>query len=139
DESIYGLPDIERAAGLRAAAYIKVKLMKLGDIDALAASIARIRELGMKPVLGNGVACDIGCWMEACVAARLIDNAGEMNGYLKACGSLLHEPPPFHDGAIQLLPDYCPTLDRDALEQYTEDRWIAPAARKSPAATKEPL
>lgn len=137
DESIYGLADIERAADLGAAKYIKLKLMKLATLDALAAAITRIRTLGMQPVLGNGVACDIGCWMEACVAARLIDNAGEMNGYLKACGSLLHEPPPFREGAIQLLPDYRPTLDRDALERYTEDRWVASAARKSPVTAKE--
>jgi L-alanine-DL-glutamate epimerase-like enolase superfamily enzyme len=140
DESIYGLQDIERAAGLAAAAYIKVKLMKLGDIDALAASIARIRELGMKPVLGNGVACDIGCWMEACVAARLIDNAGEMNGYLKASRSLLREPPLFRDGAIQLAPGYRPVLDPDAIDRYAIDRWSgAVSDNKSTIRMKEPI
>jgi L-alanine-DL-glutamate epimerase-like enolase superfamily enzyme len=139
DESIYGLPDIERAAGLRAAAYIKVKLMKLGSVDALAASISRIRELGMKPVLGNGVACDLGCWMEACVAARLIDNAGEMNGYLKACGSLLREPPPFRDGAIQLAPGYRPVLDPEAIDRYATDRWSGAVSHsRSTIAMKEP-
>ncbi len=33
DESIYGLDDIRRAADLKAARYIKVKLMKLGGLD----------------------------------------------------------------------------------------------------------
>ena len=54
-----------------------------GQPRALARGIRRIREFGMEPVLGNGVACDIGCWMEACVARTLIDNAGEMNGFLR--------------------------------------------------------
>jgi L-alanine-DL-glutamate epimerase-like enolase superfamily enzyme len=125
DESIYGVRDIERAAELKAAAYIKLKLMKMGSLDALAAAIDRIRALGMKPVLGNGVACDVGCWMEACIAARHIDNAGEMNGYLKARGTLLRNPPAFRDGAIQLEPGYRPALDEAVLKEYTVDRWTA--------------
>lgn len=64
DESIYGLADIEKAARLKAATYVKLKLMKLVTLRALSQAIERIRELGMKPVLGNGVACDPGCWME---------------------------------------------------------------------------
>ena len=91
DESIYGLEEIQRAADLRAARYIKLKLMKLGSMQALGAALERIRALGMRPVLGNGVACDLGCWMEACVAARHIDNAGEMNGFLRAKAGLLTE------------------------------------------------
>src|SRR6202008_1860267 len=53
DESSFGLPDIEKAAKLKAAAYIKLKLMKMVTLKELSAGIARIRELGMKPVLGN--------------------------------------------------------------------------------------
>lgn len=128
DESIYGVADIERAAESKAAAFIKVKLMKLATLDRLAAAIARIRELGMQPVLGNGVACDVGCWMEACVAAELIDNAGEMNGYLKACGTLLREPPAYRDGAIELAADYRPALDREAVDRYTVARWQGTAS-----------
>jgi L-alanine-DL-glutamate epimerase-like enolase superfamily enzyme len=116
DESIYGIEDIERAAAQQAAAYIKVKLMKMTTLAALVASIDRIRALGMKPVLGNGVACDLGCWMEACVAARCIDNAGEMNGYLKARSPLLNCPLEFRQGAIQLQPDFRPALDRARIE-----------------------
>ena len=70
DESIYDIADIERAAAEHACAFVKVKLMKFVGLDALAAAIERIRALGMQPVLGNGVACDISCWMEACVAHR---------------------------------------------------------------------
>jgi L-alanine-DL-glutamate epimerase-like enolase superfamily enzyme len=121
DESIYGMADIERAAELRAASYVKLKLMKLATIDRLEAAIGRIRALGMHPVLGNGVACDVGCWMEACVAARTIDNAGEMNGYLKACDRLLTQPLPFDRGAIVLEPGFAPALDAQRLARYRVD------------------
>ncbi|MGE3680031.1 MAG: mandelate racemase/muconate lactonizing enzyme family protein [Burkholderiales bacterium] len=118
DESIYGMADIERAAALEAAAYIKLKLMKLGSLEALAQALARIRSLGMEPVLGNGVACDLGCWMEACIAARHIRNAGEMNGFLKPRGALLATPLDVRDGAIQLDPAFSPRLARERMEPF---------------------
>ena len=110
DESIYGLAEIQRAADLGAARYIKLKLMKLGSLDALGNALERIRALGMKPVLGNGVACDLGCWMEACVAARHIDNAGEMNGFLRTRGGLLTEALEVRAGALVLKPGFAPKL-----------------------------
>jgi L-alanine-DL-glutamate epimerase-like enolase superfamily enzyme len=115
------MPDIERAAELRAARYIKLKLMKLATIDRLEAAIARTRALGMQPVLGNGVACDVGCWMEACVAARTIDNAGEMNGYLKARDRLFTQPLPFDGGDIVLEPGFAPRLDAQRLARHRVD------------------
>jgi L-alanine-DL-glutamate epimerase-like enolase superfamily enzyme len=125
DESIYGMPDIERAAELKAATYIKLKLMKLITLEALASGIDRIRTLGMKPVLGNGVAGDPGCWMEGCVAARKIDNAGEMNGWLKARGPLFREPLGFANGAMQIPAHWTPALDPEALERFGADRFVA--------------
>ena len=110
DESIYGLEEIERAAELEAARYIKLKLMKLGSLEALGEALERIRALGMKPVLGNGVACDLGCWMEACVAARHIDNAGEMNGFLRARAGLLTQELEVRGGALILKPGFEPKL-----------------------------
>ena len=118
DESIYGMADIERAAELQAARYIKLKLMKLGTLRALGEALARIRALGMAPVLGNGVACDLGCWMEACVAARHIDNAGEMNGFLKVKARILSEELELRDAAIRLKPGFAPRLAAQALEPY---------------------
>lgn len=115
DESIYGLADIERAAELRAARYIKLKLMKLGGLSRLSHAIETIRNCGMEPVLGNGVACEIGCWMEACVARSHITNAGEMNGFLKPDAPLLENPLPFTDGAVRLEPDFTPRIDTAAL------------------------
>lgn len=115
DESIYSEHDIERAATLQAARYIKVKLMKFGTLARLAQAIDRIRALGMQPVLGNGVANEPGCWMEACIAARSIDNAGEMNGFLKPALRLLRDPLRFSHGAIHLDPAQLPQLDMEAV------------------------
>jgi L-Ala-D/L-Glu epimerase len=118
DESIYGLEEIERAAELRAARYLKLKLMKLGSLDALGQALERIRALGMNPVLGNGVACDLGCWMEACVAARHIDNAGEMNGFLRARAGLLAQPLEVRSGALVLKPGFEARLARERLAPF---------------------
>jgi L-alanine-DL-glutamate epimerase-like enolase superfamily enzyme len=121
DESIYGLQDIRRAAELGAARFIKVKLMKLGSLRRLAEAIELIRALDMEPVLGNGVACEIGCWMEALVARTGIRNAGEMNGYLKQSVPLLANPPRFSAGAMQLEPAYKPELDHSAIARLARD------------------
>jgi o-succinylbenzoate synthase len=118
DESIYGLTDIERAAREGTASFIKVKLTKFCSLARLTGAIQRIRQLGMQPVLGNGVACDPGCWMEACIAARHIDNAGEMNGYLKAQGSLLVHPPTVVNGDMVIDTAHTPELNRDALKRF---------------------
>jgi L-Ala-D/L-Glu epimerase len=131
DESIYGLADIDKAARLEAATYLKLKLMKLVTLAALSKAIDRIRELGMKPVLGNGVACDPGCWMEGCIAARKIDNAGEMNGFLKARSSLIENGLEFRDGAMQLKAGYAPRLDRTAVEAYAIESFSFGGAKRT--------
>ena len=118
DESIYGEREIEEAARRGAARFIKVKLMKLRSLERLESAIARIRALGMVPVLGNGVAADLGCWMEACVAARSIDNAGEMNGFLKPRARLFAEPLAFRDGAIEIPARWRPRIDMEAVERH---------------------
>lgn len=121
DESIYGLDDIRKAKELNAAKYIKVKLMKFGTMKNLVDSILLIKKLGMKAVLGNGVATDIGCWMEAIVAAKHIENAGEMNGFLKPKNSILINPLTFSDGSIGLHKDYKPILNMDVIDNSTID------------------
>ena len=122
DESIYTLADVDRAAELGCASFIKFKLMKAGGLSKLAAALAHIRALGMTPVLGNGVACDLGCWMEACVAARVIDNAGEMNGFLKTSQSLFCEPLEVDKGAVVVPQGYSPEIDEQAIERFAVDR-----------------
>ncbi|MPZ44314.1 MAG: mandelate racemase [Betaproteobacteria bacterium] len=121
DESIYSMADVEKAAALRCAQFIKVKLMKFVTQESLAAAIGRIRALGMTPVLGNGVACDLGCWLEALVAAEHIDNAGEMNGFLKTGAALLDRPLVFESGAIQLEHGYLPGVNMEQLKRYCVD------------------
>jgi len=115
DESIYGLAEVDRAAELKAAAYIKFKLMKAGGLTRLADALGHIRAMGMEPVLGNGVAHEVGCWMEACVARSGIRNAGEMNGFLKPRDRILARPLAFTDGALVLEPGFIPTLDAAAV------------------------
>jgi L-alanine-DL-glutamate epimerase-like enolase superfamily enzyme len=132
DESIYGLADIEKAARLQAATYLKLKLMKLVTLAALSKAIDRIRQLGMKPVLGNGVACDPGCWMEGCIAARQIDSAGEMNGFLKARSPLIENALAFGNGAMQLKAGYAPHVDRAALDTYAIESFSFGHARPGP-------
>jgi L-Ala-D/L-Glu epimerase len=121
DESIYTEREIDRVAELGAAAFVKVKLMKFTSVARLEAAIARIRALGLKPVLGNGVATDLGCWMEACVASRCIDNAGEMNGFLKPRSRLLADELVFRDGAIEIPAGWRPRLDIAGLNSLSKD------------------
>jgi len=127
DESIYGAADIDRAADLRCAAMVKLKLMKTGGLDALTNGLDHIRRRGMHGVLGNGVAGDIGCWMEACVAARMLDNAGEMNGFLKPRTRLFEVPMSLQAGELVLAPagsaaGNAVLPDWDALHGHTLER-----------------
>jgi len=128
DESIYGMDDIERAAETKAAAYIKLKLMKAGSLDRLAEGLKRIRALGMTPVLGNGVASDVGCWMEGCVARVYIANAGEMNGFLKPVSHLFRNPIAVKEGGMVLEKGPMPSLNEHAIAAATEETASFPAA-----------
>lgn len=110
DESIYGLEDIKRAAAL-GAGFVKLKLMKMVSLTALAEGLTLIRDLGMEPILGNGVASDLGCWMEACVARHNITNAGEMNGFLRQQSSLAAVPMTVERGEMQLQAGQALALD----------------------------
>lgn len=118
DESIRVLEDIDRAAGIEGVRYVKVKLKKMGGVRALKESLDRIRRLGMRPVLGDGVSAEISAWMEACVARSTIDNAGEMNGFLKTSERLFDEPLPFAHGSILLAPGYRPRINRKAVFRH---------------------
>ena len=116
DESIYGPAEIERAAESGSARFVKLKLMKAGSLAALAEQLTRIRDLGMEPVLGNGVAADPGCWMEACIARTHISNAGEMNGFLKPHQVLFADPIRMDRGAMVLTPGKPDLIEDGALD-----------------------
>ena len=132
DESIYGPDDIDRAAELGAARFAKLKLMKLGGLTRLADGLARIERLGMIPVLGNGVAADPGCWMEACVAGHCLSNAGEMNGFLKPRQPLFKRPLTVTEGAMVMEPGP-PEIDPIALEAQTLETVRFPADQATQA------
>lgn len=121
DESILSLDDIARAAELKAARFIKLKLMKVGGLSRLVKALDYIRAHEMEPVLGNGVAGDIGCWMEACVASQMVSTTGEMNGSLKPICSLLKTPLTIAEGHVVLEPGYAPELDLNAVSAVTVD------------------
>ena len=119
DESIYGIADIARAAAIPGVGFVKLKLKKIGSVDMLVAALGEIRSRGLTPVLGDGVSIEIGCWMEACVARHTIDNAGEMNGFLKTKARLFQTPLEFEGGAIGVPAGYRPRLDSEAVERHT--------------------
>jgi L-alanine-DL-glutamate epimerase-like enolase superfamily enzyme len=119
DESIFSVDDIDRAADQGLTSYVKVKLVKFCSLSRLEQAIERIRARGLEPVLGNGVACDIGCWMETAIAARAVGNAGEMNGWLKTKQSLLANPLSLADGCVVLPAGFLPVLDREAVRRVT--------------------
>jgi L-Ala-D/L-Glu epimerase len=119
DESIYGIPEIERAAKIKGVEFVKVKLKKLGSLVRVEAALKRIAALGLVPVLGDGTATDISCWMEAGVARTTIGNAGENNGFLKLTASLFKTPLPFARGAIRLPAGWWPEIDEPYLRKVS--------------------
>lgn len=121
DESIYTLSDIDRAADLECADYIKLKLMKLGRLNTLEKGLRQISDRGMTAVLGNGVATDLGCWMELCVALGNVKTAGEMNGFLKTPVQLL-EPALKCEGASVILDGSMPMINLDAVRHHAIER-----------------
>lgn len=121
DESIYTLDDIDRAADLRCASFIKLKLMKLGNLDTLEKGLRQIADRGMKAVLGNGVATDLGCWMEICVGLACVSTAGEMNGFLKTPVALL-SPSIRCEGARAIVDGRPRGIDLAAVAQHTIER-----------------
>jgi L-Ala-D/L-Glu epimerase len=122
DEPICSIPDIERAGSIRNVGFCKLKLKRFGGLDLLKAALDAVRQHGMEPVLGDGLGIELGCWMEACVAAVTIRNAGEFNGFLKPKLRLFAEPLHFAAGALVLPADFWPTIDRDALAAHETAR-----------------
>ncbi len=123
DEPICSVADVERAASLEGVGLCKVKLKRFGSVSRLDAVLARISEVGLRPVLGDGLACEPGCWMEACVARARIDNAGEFNGFLKPRSRLFSTPLGFEAGCVVLEPRR-PQIDPEVLDAHTVERIV---------------
>lgn len=118
DESIYTLGDVHRAATLPGVGFVKVKINKLGGVQRLGDALHQINATALRPVLGNGVATDISCWMEAVIASHTIDTVGEMNGWLRLPRSLFANPLRVRDGAIDIPAGYWPEVDMDAIAAF---------------------
>jgi len=119
DESVVRPADIERAGAAEGVGFVKLKLKKTVTRRMLAEGLARIRALGMTPVMGDGVACAIACWHEALVARTALDNAGEMNGYLKPAECFLAEPLGFREVRLTAPAGWRPVLDVAAVLRMT--------------------
>lgn len=135
DEPICAMEDIDRAARIEGVGYCKLKLKRFGSLAGLEASLRHVKALGMDAVLGDGLGAEINCWMEACVAQRTIDNAGEFNGYLKVRpeARLLADPLPFEDGHMVVPAGFRPEIDRQRLRAHTlqEAHYLHPTAMRS--------
>jgi L-alanine-DL-glutamate epimerase-like enolase superfamily enzyme len=118
DEPISTLRDIERASDIRNVGYCKLKLKRFGGLDLLRHALDQVRELGMEPVLGDGLSSELGCWMEACVARVTIRNAGEFNGFLKPKSRLFAVPLRTVGGDLVLPSGFAPTIDADLLAAH---------------------
>ena len=122
DESIATAADLERLIELRCAGTVKFKLAKAGGFAALERLIGRAREAGLEVVLGNGVAGDVGNLHELLVAARMIDTAGEMNGFLKPVTRLLGNPYRVEGGSAGLPAGYAADVDWERVEGHAVDQ-----------------
>jgi o-succinylbenzoate synthase len=119
DESINTEEDLMRTIELKCASYVKFKLMKAGSLTNLSRLINTAREAGLKVVLGNGVAGEIGCYHEAVAATRVgLENAGEMNGFLKLTESVLVSPLRYENGRMKVDRGFEPRLDPERLTKY---------------------
>jgi len=102
DESIYDVSNIRRAADI-GAGYIKLKLFKTKGLSHLLDITRYAREMGLKVVLGNGVATDV-CNMAEAIAYSseqdLYFGAYEGNGYLKLKELILHKELREHNGRL---------------------------------------
>ena len=112
------LRDIERASAIPNVGYCKLKLKRFGGLDLLRHALDKVRQLGMEPVLGDGLSSELGCWMEACVASITVRTAGEFNGFLKPKSRLFAEPLKTIAGELVLPPGFMPTIDDGVLAAH---------------------
>ena len=115
DESIYGLDDVDRAGAMRGCGFVKLKISKMTGVELLRQGLEHVRSRGMQPIVGNGAASDIGCWIESCVAAVTTGHAGEMHGFLKNRAQLMSPTLSFEGGAAVMPAGFRPELDRRTL------------------------
>lgn len=123
DEAIVEEEDLDRTIEKGCAKAVKLKLMKCGSFAHLERLIEKASEAGLKVILGNGVATDVGCLHEAQVAAGLGLNvhAGEMNGFLKCTEQLLHPVLQVENGVLK-LPNERPRVLWERASQFAVEK-----------------
>jgi L-alanine-DL-glutamate epimerase-like enolase superfamily enzyme len=131
DESIDSEAGLERAIRLGCAQAVKFKLAKAGGLTALERLIRRARGGGLEVVLGNGVAGEIENLGELIVAARLVETAGEMNGFLKPRSRLLRNPYEVVEGSAVVEGGYVPEVDWELAAAHEIDGFTARAEGRS--------
>ena len=121
DEPICSIKDIKKASSIEGVGLCKLKLKRFLSITKLTEAIRFAHKLGLKIVLGDGLGAEINCWMEAKIAEKLIDNAGEYNGFLKIepQARILSNPLKFKDGFLIISENWDLEIDRDKLEKYS--------------------
>ncbi|MBL7212078.1 MAG: hypothetical protein ISS61_06855 [Desulfobacteraceae bacterium] len=125
DEAIASEADLDRALGTGCAQAVKFKLMKCGSMAELARLIKKARSAGLKVIVGNGVAMDIGCRHEALVLHEtgLTEDAGEMNGFLK-CTEQSLEPAIKAEGGHFFISEGQPRVRWDVLSRFADKESI---------------
>jgi len=89
DEPVCSRDDVARARGV-GCQWVKLKLCKQGSVTQLQQTAREARRLGLKVVVGNGVATDVANLLELWAFDRhpgLFDGASESTGFAK-----IHEP-----------------------------------------------
>lgn len=118
DESIRTLDDIDRVTKMDGIKLVKLKLKRLGGIARTLDAMQKAKDLGLGVCLGDGVATELSCWVEACIGRRYLRQAGDMNGFLKPKARLFQEPLPFERGAIVLNPGFWPEIDESVVREH---------------------
>ena len=126
DEPICALADVKRASTIANVGFCKLKLKRFGGLHLLHEALAAVHQLGMEPVLGDGLSSELCCWMEACVGRLTIRKAGEFNGFLKPTVRLFAEPLRLVAGALVLQSGFTPAIDADVLaaHQTARERFV---------------
>lgn len=119
DEAISSEKDLDRTIETGCAQAVKFKLMKCGSQAELTRLIHKALSAGLKVIIGNGVALDIGCRHEALVLkdTGLTSIAGEMNGFLKSRFRTLAPELVFQKGYLRIPAD-TPLLQWDVLSRF---------------------
>lgn len=124
DECIYDEDDVVRAKDVGCTG-IKLKLFKHLGMDACLRLARAAHDYGLKVIMGNGVASDIGNLCEALVissASDLFVEGAECNGYVKLVSNIAFPHLVLRSGS--LVWDGPPVIDLDAAKNLLREESI---------------